>query len=101
MIAILRIRVLKQKLETMAHTFTYGADDTHYVTELPADYVREQVAKHQLALSAALDFDLDEPDVSLEALEKVWFATAPIFSAALTEFKDFLQKHREQVAADK
>ena len=96
-IPIMRVRALKHKLEVMAHTFTFGAVDTAYVSELS----REKVARHQRALSAARDFDLDEPDTSLEVLEAAWFATAPIFENALTEFKDVLQKHREQLAAGK
>lgn len=101
MISAMRLKVLRRKLEIMAQTFMYGASDTSYVSELSADYVREQVAKHQVALSAALDFDLDEPDVSLKVLEETWFATAPIFNTALTEFKNFLQTHQKQVAASR
>lgn len=100
MIRTMRLRVLQRKLDTMAHTFMYGVNESSYVEELSADYVREQVAKHQVALSAVLDFDLDDAEASLEVLEEAWFATTPIFETALTEFKYALQAHIKQEQRD-
>lgn len=42
MIRTMRLRVLQRKLDTMSHTFTYGTNESSYVEELSADYVREQ-----------------------------------------------------------
>lgn len=100
MVRVMRLRVLRRKLETMANTFTYGANESSYVEELSADVVREQVAKHQVALSTVLDFDLDDASASLQVLEEAWFATAPIFETALTEFKYALQIHIKQEQRD-
>ncbi len=101
MISVMRVRVLTHKLEVMAQTFTYGADSTGYVSELLAEIVAEKVAKHQLALSAAIDFDLDDPDKSLATLEEVWFLVAPIFESSLTEFKVSLAKHQARLTEGK